>query len=154
MRRLSSLQDSEAHLISDLKPENVVISRLTSPSSSNILVKIIDFGVGKSSLYMMESSTVSDSLTASQSNEDRVRMITNPYWRSPESWVGMTWGPASDIWSFGAIVRASPWFFSSFGERLCLLLRLARSSWSPARNCSSLWVDVHINPLQPKTESS
>lgn len=31
-------------------------------------------------------------------------MITNPCWRSPESWLGMRWGPAADIWSFGAVV--------------------------------------------------
>jgi len=33
-------------------------------------------------------------------------MITNPYWRSPESWVGIPWGTPADIWSFGAVVRS------------------------------------------------
>ncbi|KAH6718576.1 kinase-like domain-containing protein [Leptodontidium sp. MPI-SDFR-AT-0119] len=69
----------------DLKPDNIVFSHASS-TTSEILVKIIDFGV------------------ASQRNEDRCRMITNPYWRSPESWVGIPWGTPADIWSFGAII--------------------------------------------------
>ncbi|KAH6718023.1 kinase-like domain-containing protein [Leptodontidium sp. 2 PMI_412] len=70
----------------DIKLENIVSSQSASPTTSDILVKIIDFGV------------------ASQPGEDRCRMITNPYWRSPESWVGIPWGTATDIWSFGAVI--------------------------------------------------
>ncbi|TVY81129.1 Dual specificity tyrosine-phosphorylation-regulated kinase, partial [Lachnellula suecica] len=70
----------------DLKPENIVFSQFASSTTSKILVKIIDFGV------------------ASQRDEDRCRMITNPYWRSPESWVGLPWGTPADIWSFGAVI--------------------------------------------------
>jgi hypothetical protein len=45
---------------------------------------------------------------ASQQDEDRYRLITNPYWGSPESWVGMPFGTPADIWSFGGIVRVVP----------------------------------------------
>jgi serine/threonine protein kinase len=71
---------------------------------------------------MTEHGTVTNSLTASQSDEDRVRMITNPYWRSPESWVGMPWETASDIWSFGAIVSPLLHLLLGFSKRLYLLL--------------------------------
>jgi hypothetical protein len=70
---------------------------------------------------MTGCGAVTDLLTASQSDEDRVRMITNPYWRSPESWVGMPWGPASDIWSFGAIVSPMSQLPSGFSKGLYLL---------------------------------
>ncbi|KAH8804582.1 kinase-like domain-containing protein [Xylogone sp. PMI_703] len=69
----------------DLKPGNFVFSRQKS-STLSIRIKIIDFGL------------------ASLGNYDRRRLITNPCWRSPESWLGMPWGPAADIWSFGAII--------------------------------------------------
>lgn len=57
-----------------------------------------------------------DLLTASEQDDDRKRRITNPYWRSPESWVEMPWGPPADIWSFGAIVRNSRTFPVSLRE--------------------------------------
>lgn len=61
------------------------------------------------------SGTEADILSASRRDEDRCRMITNPYWRSPESWVGIPWGTPADIWSFGAVVRSptSPSFAMS-----------------------------------------
>jgi serine/threonine protein kinase len=34
------------YAIADLKPENIVFSQFTSSTASEILVKIIDFGVG------------------------------------------------------------------------------------------------------------
>ncbi|KAG4431394.1 hypothetical protein IFR05_013123 [Cadophora sp. M221] len=75
-----------ASIFTDIKLENIVFSQSASSTTSEILVKIIDFGV------------------ASQPGEDRCRMITNPYWRSPESWAGIPWGPAADIWSFEAVI--------------------------------------------------
>ncbi|KAK0111476.1 hypothetical protein ONS95_001831 [Cadophora gregata] len=70
----------------DLKPENIVFSKSASTTTSELLVKVIDFGV------------------ASQRGEERQHMITNPFWRSPESWVGLPWGTPADIWSFGAVM--------------------------------------------------
>lgn len=79
---------------------------MSSSTASETLVKIIDFGVGMFfSLAQADSFSIArTSLLASQGDEDRSRLITNPYWRSPESWVGMPWGPPADIWSFGSIV--------------------------------------------------
>merc|ERR1712225_25283 len=66
--------------------DQIVFSQFASSTASEIVVKVIDFGV------------------ASRRDEDRCRMITNPYWRSPESWVGIPWGTPADIWSFGAVI--------------------------------------------------
>jgi serine/threonine protein kinase len=87
-----------------LKPENIVFSLLPSSNSEDISAKIIDFGVGK--CYKPQAvSIIADIATASQEEKDRHRLVTNPYWRSPESWLGVPWGPPTDIWSLGAIVR-------------------------------------------------
>ncbi|KAL3425265.1 serine/threonine protein kinase [Phlyctema vagabunda] len=66
----------------DLKLENLVFTRLMN----SISVNITNFGM------------------ASLDFNDRHRLITNPCWRSPESWLGMPWGPPADIWSVGAII--------------------------------------------------
>ncbi|KIV95436.1 hypothetical protein PV10_03093 [Exophiala mesophila] len=70
--------------------ENVAFSAVRKKrlgrTSSDLLVKIIDFGV------------------ADSTPEDRHRTITAPYYRSPESWLDLSWGPSTDIWSFGAII--------------------------------------------------
>ncbi|EPE30480.1 Protein kinase-like (PK-like) [Glarea lozoyensis ATCC 20868] len=76
----------EKRPLTHLKPENIVFSSLSRTVTSELLVKIIDFGV------------------AWQQDEDRYRLITNPFWRSPESWTGMPFGTPADIWSFGAIM--------------------------------------------------
>jgi serine/threonine protein kinase len=83
-----------------LKPENFVFERFVN----SISIKIIDFGVGMYLAGIENNIFESNNLTASLEYEDRYRMITNPYWRSPESWLGMHWGPPADIWSVGAIV--------------------------------------------------
>lgn len=91
----------------DLKPENIVFSLPPDSPTSDIVVKIIDFGVGM--IFLTPSMHHRLRLKfniASHQNEDRSRPITNPYWRSPECWLGMPWGPPADIWSFGAIVRS------------------------------------------------
>ncbi|KAI9047123.1 hypothetical protein LZ554_008577 [Drepanopeziza brunnea f. sp. 'monogermtubi'] len=85
LRALSKLHKQDI-VHTDIKPENIVFSQSASSTAPELLVKIIDFGV------------------ASQGSEDRCRMITNPYWRSPESWVGIPWGTPADIWSFGAVI--------------------------------------------------
>ncbi|RFU27514.1 hypothetical protein B7463_g8835, partial [Scytalidium lignicola] len=75
------------HIVhTDLKPGNLVLSRFMKSSTAKLHIKIIDFGL------------------ASIGDHDRQHLITNPCWRSPESWLGMPWGPPADIWSFGAII--------------------------------------------------
>jgi hypothetical protein len=93
--------------------------------------------------------------TASQRDEDRHRMITNPYWRSPESWIEMPWGTPADIWSFGAVLRSLlSWPSLILSTKFDLLSRLAPYSWNLARSSSNLWVVLYVYPSRNKSESS
>ncbi|MCJ1385825.1 SRSF protein kinase 2 [Xylographa soralifera] len=73
---------------SDIKPANILITRLPEGYSTDIDVKLIDFG------------------NASYYTEEWQDQLDNFYWRSPESWLGMSLAPAVDMWSLGAIIAS------------------------------------------------
>ncbi|MCJ1245365.1 hypothetical protein MMC30_002569 [Trapelia coarctata] len=70
----------------DIKPENIVFTRLPDGSDPDLEVKMIDFGI------------------ASHVDNEWLDQKNNPYWRSPESWLDMPLTPATEIWALGSIV--------------------------------------------------
>jgi len=67
-------------------------------------MKIIDFGVGKTSWYDSRQPT-SDHLLASWTNRHLSDKIQPEHLRAPEVYLGAPWGKAVDIWSLGCLVR-------------------------------------------------
>ncbi|MCJ1385827.1 hypothetical protein MMC17_008951 [Xylographa soralifera] len=70
----------------DLKPQNIIFTHLPENANSKLEVNLIDLG------------------SAWSLDDEWRHQITHPYLRSPESWMMLPWGTASDIWSFGAII--------------------------------------------------
>lgn len=63
----------------DLKPENIALSHIPYPTSEDLLVKLIDFGVGNSAHAFACVGRFIITYSASISGNDRRRLITNPY---------------------------------------------------------------------------
>ena len=76
--------------------------------SSKIVIKLIDFGLGRlfiSPMNIALESLIEPNLTASERGHDQSYTISNKLYRSPEVWLKMPWSFKTDIWSFGVIVR-------------------------------------------------
>ncbi|MCJ1385824.1 hypothetical protein MMC17_008948 [Xylographa soralifera] len=70
----------------DIKPQNIVFTRLPDGFDPDLEVKLTDIG------------------TASDVSNDWSDQKDNLLWRSPESWLGMPLTPAVEIWAIGAII--------------------------------------------------
>ena len=70
----------------DIKPENVMLKLPSDPSSSNITVKLIDFG--SSCFY----------------NEKTFTYIQSRFYRAPEIIIGADYDSKIDIWSVGCVL--------------------------------------------------
>jgi len=87
----------------DIKPENIVFTRLPDGLATDLEVKLIDFGTGTSS----EECRLYVALTfplASHVDNEWLDQKNNPYWRSAESWLDLPLSPATEIWALGSIV--------------------------------------------------
>ncbi|MCJ1396795.1 hypothetical protein MMC18_009687 [Xylographa bjoerkii] len=70
----------------DIKPQNIVFTRLPDGFDTDLEVKLIDVG------------------TASDVSNEWSDQKDNIFWRSPESWLEMPLTPAVEIWALGAII--------------------------------------------------
>ncbi|EGW32285.1 uncharacterized protein SPAPADRAFT_71739 [Spathaspora passalidarum NRRL Y-27907] len=98
----------------DIKPENIMIKLPSTPNSTDISIKLIDFG------------------SACYTNETSFTYIQSRFYRAPEVILGSNYNEKIDIWSFGCVITelfmGSPLFpGKSEIEQVGLILELLGS---------------------------
>jgi len=73
----------------DVKPENIYLTR---NASAELEVRLLDFGIAKLAAASARIATVQGA------------QLGSPYYMSPEQWRSETVGPATDLWSIGAVL--------------------------------------------------
>jgi len=81
----------------DLKPANIVLQPAAGPLSSDVRVKVLDFGLAKS-LDTPDGPTISLAGTAEG------RTLGTPAYMSPEQARGLTVDKRTDVWAFGCVL--------------------------------------------------
>ena len=81
----------------DLKPANIVLQSAAGPLSNDVRVKILDFGLAK-------STDNDDGPTISIAGTAEGRTIGTPAYMSPEQARGLPVDKRTDIWSFGCVL--------------------------------------------------
>jgi serine/threonine protein kinase len=81
----------------DLKPANIVLQSAAGPLSHDVRVKVLDFGLAKST-----DSHHSPTISAGSTAEGRT--IGTPAYMSPEQARGLPVDHRTDVWAFGCVV--------------------------------------------------
>ncbi len=87
----------------DLKPANIVLNRAADSASSDVRVKVLDFGVAKTLDAGLAADSKRNGSTAVASTADG-RILGTPAYMSPEQARGQAVDRRTDIWAFGCIL--------------------------------------------------
>ena len=87
----------------DLKPANIVLNRAADSASSDVRVKVLDFGVAKTLAAGPAADSEWNGTTAVASTADG-RILGTPAYMSPEQARGQAVDRRTDLWAFGCIL--------------------------------------------------